>query len=208
MHQRIRFKLAQVSEWHSLLQFGDAIRGDLSILTNAEYVQDGRVTDAGIAQLKERMSFADSLHHSNRPTVLIVDDQPQVLDFARHVLTHRGLNVIVADGGKKGFECLEECQDTIECILLDVVMPDFGAAEFIDAMSQKNINVPIVLMSGYSNHRVAEFISHANVIGILEKPFPISELVGAISTALAIARGESGNPSLGQSFVSNGSGVS
>lgn len=148
----------------------------------------------------EQLPFAESIHHSNRPTVLVVDDQPQVLDFARHVLTHRGLNVIVADGGKQGFGLLEECHNTIGCILLDVVMPDFGAADFIDAMSQQDINVPIVLMSGYSNHRIAEFNNDDNVIGILEKPFPISELVGAISTALSTVKEETSDPSFGRSF--------
>ena len=55
------------------------------ILANAEYVQDGRVTEAGIAQLKERMPFADLTKFVENPVVQEFSNLLSVGDLCRYV---------------------------------------------------------------------------------------------------------------------------
>ena len=55
------------------------------ILTNAEYVQDGRVTDDGVAELKKRMSFADLSSFEQNPLVQEFGNLLTVNDMCRYV---------------------------------------------------------------------------------------------------------------------------
>ena len=55
------------------------------ILTNAEYVQDGRVTEAGVAELKKRMPFADLSKFEANPTVQDFGNLLTVNDLCRYV---------------------------------------------------------------------------------------------------------------------------
>ena len=55
------------------------------ILTNAEYVQDGRVTEAGVAQLKERMPFLDLTRFEENPAVQEFSNMLTVNDLCRYV---------------------------------------------------------------------------------------------------------------------------
>ena len=55
------------------------------ILTNAEYVQDGRVTDAGLAELKSRMPFADLSRFEENPQVQDFGNLLTVSDLCRYV---------------------------------------------------------------------------------------------------------------------------
>jgi acyl carrier protein len=55
------------------------------ILTNAEYVQDGRVTEGGIAELKERMPYADLTKFEENPVVQEFSNLLTVNDLCRYV---------------------------------------------------------------------------------------------------------------------------
>jgi acyl carrier protein len=55
------------------------------ILTNAEYVQDGKVTEAGIAELKERMPFADLSKFEANPVVQDFGNLLTVSDLCRYI---------------------------------------------------------------------------------------------------------------------------
>ena len=61
------------------------------ILTNAEYVQDGKVTDAGISELKERMPFADLTKFEANPVVQDFGNLLTVNDLCRYIETKVGV---------------------------------------------------------------------------------------------------------------------
>ena len=55
------------------------------VLTNAEYVQDGKVTDAGLAELKARMPFADLSKFEENPVVQEFGNLLTVSDLCRYI---------------------------------------------------------------------------------------------------------------------------
>ncbi len=60
------------------------------ILTNAEYVQDGKVTDAGVAELKKRMPFADLSKFEANPVVQEFGNLLTVNDMVQYICTKVG----------------------------------------------------------------------------------------------------------------------
>jgi len=61
------------------------------ILTSAEYVQDGKVTEAGVAELKQRMPFADLTKFESNPVVQDFGNLLTVNDLCRYVETKVGV---------------------------------------------------------------------------------------------------------------------
>ncbi|HET6879043.1 MAG TPA: acyl carrier protein [Pirellulales bacterium] len=69
-------------------------RGELfpeDILTNSEYVRDGKVTSEGLAQLRQRMPFADLTAFESNPNVKDFGNMLTVQDMARYVETKVGV---------------------------------------------------------------------------------------------------------------------
>lgn len=122
-----------------------------------------------------------------KPTILVVDDEATVLDLTQQLLQVNGWNVLVAASGMQALEQIEDHKDQIRAILLDVVMPEFGAAELLQQLNDRQISIPVVLMSGFSHTQLHdEFSSQSHVVEILEKPFRIAQLTSAIENAAGV----------------------
>ncbi len=128
-------------------------------------------------------------HHANFPrispgrTILIVDDEESVLDLCRQLMQLNGWKVITALGGTQGLEKAEQFADEVSCVLLDVVMPEFGASEVLKALEDRKFTSPVVLMSGFSQTRLEFFLKRPNVVSIIQKPFRAEELQRAVHLA-------------------------
>jgi signal transduction histidine kinase/CheY-like chemotaxis protein len=128
-------------------------------------------------------------HHADFPrispgrTILIVDDEESVLDLCRQLMQLNGWKVITALGGKQGLEKAEKFADEVSCVLLDVVMPEFGASEVLTALEDRKYTSPVVLMSGFSQTRLEFFLKRPNVVSIIQKPFRAEELQRAVHLA-------------------------
>lgn len=116
-------------------------------------------------------------------TILLIDDELGVLDFCEQIFQHFQWTVITANNAKNGLEKLLEHHNEISCILMDVVMPEMGASEFLRELENREIATPIVLMSGFSKLRMEFFFDRLNVFGMVDKPFRASEILAAAEAA-------------------------
>ena len=124
----------------------------------------------------------DSLD-SSRPTILIVDDQATIRELARQFLDSQGWRVLVSHDGIDAIEQMEKNKQIINCVLMDVLMPKAGALEVLQLMHERNIYLPVVLMSGFSNKKLDEFPENDLVVSFLEKPFRLNELLSTVEDA-------------------------
>lgn len=112
-------------------------------------------------------------------TVLIVDDDPMILESTRIYLENKGFNIICASNTCDAFQKLKDSK--IHIAVVDIFMPQQGGFEFI--MAQKK-TLPIIAMSGVSSHRFKplEFAESLGADATLAKPFNPKELVQTIHT--------------------------
>ena len=66
-----------------------------------------------------------------RPSVLVVDDEPGILDTLRILLRNEGFEPLVAQGGRKALDQIEQARPDI--VLTDVRMPAVGGVEVLTA---------------------------------------------------------------------------
>jgi PAS domain S-box-containing protein len=115
-------------------------------------------------------------------TVLVVEDEEGVREVVRRMLERLGFQVITAEDGIAALERLEAHQGAIAAVLLDLSMPRMTGQEALHEVRQLRPDVPIVLMSGYTEQEVASKLldSVGGATGFLQKPFLPEDLTSAL----------------------------
>lgn len=104
----------------------------------------------------------------NKPKVLIVDDDASILLVMRSICESMGCEVTIAENGQRALEKILNEKFTV--VISDVRMPQMDGVSLLDAIEAKGLDLPVIIMSGYSDY-AAEEIDRRNGVVLLEKPF-------------------------------------
>lgn len=108
--------------------------------------------------------------------VLVVDDDPSILETVTSILTNEGFQVMAAGGGNEALALVRSWHPTL--VLLDMRMPVMDGWAVARAMQESGSKVPIIVMTAAeSAKRWADEIGAA---GHLAKPFGLDELIGCV----------------------------
>ncbi|MEQ8170193.1 MAG: ATP-binding protein [Candidatus Eremiobacterota bacterium] len=118
-----------------------------------------------------------------RGTIMLVDDEKVILDITSRALKGLGYEVVPARDGREALSYYEKSGNTIDLIIMDLVMPEMGAEECIKALRKFNSSIPIVLSTGYAPAgKVREIIDGG--CRFIQKPYSIQELSEVIAMAM------------------------
>jgi two-component system cell cycle sensor histidine kinase/response regulator CckA len=109
-------------------------------------------------------------------TILLVDDNPAVLEVGGMMLQRLGYDLIEARSGKEAMALFKENQNTIDLVILDMIMPDVGGGPTFDELKRIDPKVKVLLSSGYSREGQANEIMVRGCQGFIQKPFTLEEL--------------------------------
>jgi DNA-binding response OmpR family regulator len=126
------------------------------------------------------------MDETKKKTILCIEDEEEMIDLIRLILTRRGFDVRGANGGKEGLEIIRK--DHPDLILLDLMMPDMDGWEVYQQMkadeSTKNIPVIVVTAKAQSIDKVLG-LHIAKVDDYIAKPFSPQELLNSVDNVLA-----------------------
>jgi len=108
-----------------------------------------------------------------------------VLDIGIKVLKKLGYTVLNAKNGREAVALFQEHGDTINLVILDIVMPDIGGGEVYDRLKEIRPDVKVLLSSGYSIDGQARDIMDRGCDGFIQKPFSMKALSEKLSEILA-----------------------
>jgi len=120
--------------------------------------------------------------------ILVVDDEESNRDVVRLMLERGGYRVRTADDGEAGVAAVREASGDIDAIVLDLAMPRMGGEEALEAIRSIRPDVPVVVMSGYSEQEIGEIFPNGTISSFLHKPFCSTDLLARVAEALASAR--------------------
>jgi len=107
---------------------------------------------------------------------LVVDDEAHVRTLVAKILSTLGFTVVTAVDGLDGVEAFRRDADKLRIVLLDMTMPRMdGEAAFLE-MNRINPQVPVVLMSGFSEKLTLERFIATKPAGFLAKPFDLKTI--------------------------------
>lgn len=116
-------------------------------------------------------------------TILVVDDEPLVRAFAVEGLKGLGYQVYAAENGRQAMEIYEKHRKEIDCVLMDLIMPEAGGLETFRRMRAVDPLVRVVFASGYSTGEILGDAPDARSAAFIGKPYTLEGLSIALRKA-------------------------
>jgi CheY-like chemotaxis protein len=133
---------------------------------------------------KIRNSSNDFLGQELGGTILVADDEESVLKVASLTLKKAGFTVLDASNGGDAVELFKTNHDSIKLVLLDMTMPIMNGEQVMREIKHLNHDMPVVLMSGYSEQELSTRFSEAGFDGFIQKPFKPRDIIERIQQIL------------------------
>jgi CheY-like chemotaxis protein len=108
--------------------------------------------------------------------ILVIDDDPSILDTVSEILEFEGYLVQTAANGAEGLRYVEQSAPAL--ILLDMRMPILDGWEFARALKERGIALPIVVMTAAQDAR--RWALEIGATAYLAKPFELLELLDTV----------------------------
>lgn len=118
----------------------------------------------------------------NKPTVFLVDDDQAVRDAINLFLMTKGHLVEQYDSAQGFLDGYRG--DKPGCLVLDIRMPGMSGMELQDELTRRDINIPIIFISGHGDVPIAVKAFKAGALDFLEKPFDNHKLLSCIENAI------------------------
>lgn len=126
------------------------------------------------------MSHPSPSQPLSRPRLLIVDDDPAVLDVTRSMARALGWHALVADDARLALESLRDDPADIHVVLVDLHMPGDGGLELVRRVRECRPDARVLLMTGDAADRASTLAAGAAVDHVLLKPFSLDGLRTAL----------------------------
>ena len=125
------------------------------------------------------------------PTVLCVDDEPDILDS---LVTYLGpavpAEVVAASSGPQALNLLEQMEGRVDTVLCDFRMGPMDGLEVLRRVKARWPEVPRIMMTAFPDmHLVIDAVNRGGIGRFLVKPFAPAELAGIVRESVAARRG-------------------
>jgi DNA-binding response OmpR family regulator len=121
---------------------------------------------------------------SSARTILVVEDQPEVLSFLADALQALGYRVLTASHPDDGLALGDEHAEQIDLVLTDVVMPGMNGPEMAKQLVFRHPTLRVLYLSGYDRDTLGPLGVPEEGPDFLKKPFTMDALVKRVSGAL------------------------
>jgi two-component system, cell cycle sensor histidine kinase and response regulator CckA len=117
-------------------------------------------------------------------TILLVEDEPAILDMTAMILRKQGYTIFSADSPEKAILLAHEQGGEVNLLITDVVMPEMSGRDLANVILPLYPNIKLLFMSGYT----ADIIAHHGVLNegvyFIQKPFLLPDLAAKVREVL------------------------
>jgi len=139
------------------------------------------------AQEREAMTCDTGQAEEARPTILVVDDEPQLLNLVTEILKAQGFNLLKAVDAEQALEFTPKQLARVDLLLTDIMLPGLSGIELSHVLRRSYPELPIILMSGFAAPLYTSPEQIPNNTNYLQKPFSVTELLKLINRMIARA---------------------
>ena len=125
------------------------------------------------------------------PSLLIVDDEPSILQSLGGLLSDEGFEVTTAANGYEALKTIEV--ESPDLVLLDIWMPGIDGIETLKEIKKKSPNIQVIIITGHGTIETAVKATKLGAFDLIEKPLSIDKVIVAINNALNFRRLEEEN---------------
>ena len=108
------------------------------------------------------------------PKLLIVDDDEDICECAKHFFQKRGIDVITASGGREALSLINANQPDL--VLLDIRMGDMTGVDVLTRVRESGNKIKIIMVTGVEDPAVIKRVEALGIAGYVHKPFALDEM--------------------------------
>lgn len=120
---------------------------------------------------------------ADQKTILIVDDDRELVDGLRVLLERQGFRVIQAHDGHQGKNAIYNQRPDL--VILDMMMPRMGGYPVLEHFKGKDDAPPIIMITANEGSRHKAYAEYLGVVEYIRKPFAAEKLMDAVAKAFA-----------------------
>lgn len=106
--------------------------------------------------------------------ILLVDDEKDIVDICQTYFEYEGYTVTTASNGE---EALQHLNDSIDLIVLDIMMPELNGYDVVKEMKQRQLDIPFIYLSAKTQEQDTIYALTLGADDYMTKPFSPRELV-------------------------------
>lgn len=130
-------------------------------------------------------SPANEASSQQKPTVLVVDDDGEIVESIRYALESSGFSVSAARDGNQGLAMAEET--TPDLLILDMMMPKRSGFLVLEQLRREGKDsVRVIMITGNEGNRHQQYAELLGVDDYIRKPFPMERLIRSAKNLLGI----------------------
>lgn len=137
-------------------------------------------------------SPSERLPRGHGEGILVVDDEPGVLEATRLMLETHGYQVLTAKDGADALHVYARRREDIQLVLTDSMMPVMDGTRLIATLRQADPEVKVIIFSGLVETLDISILEHGENIEMVAKPFNAEKLLGVVDRVLCGAQGAPG----------------
>jgi DNA-binding response OmpR family regulator len=119
---------------------------------------------------------------AEQKTILVVDDDRELVDALRSMLERQGYRVIQAHDGHQAKQAVYNQRPDL--MILDMMMPRMGGYPVLEHFKDKSDAPPIIMITANEGSRHKVYAEYLGVIDYLRKPFAMERLLETVNKAL------------------------
>ena len=127
---------------------------------------------------------APEIELGGNETILIVEDEPYILDIVNKILENHGYTPIPCPTAEKAIQTIGDYESTIHMLLTDVVMPTMNGKELQEKITAMKPAIKTVFMSGYTADVIAQQGVIDKGVNFVQKPFSMKSLLTTVRAVL------------------------
>ncbi len=116
--------------------------------------------------------------------ILFVDDEEPIVNIGKHILENLGYKVTAKTDSKEALKAFRKNPDKFDLVITDQTMPNMAGVEFAGKLLQIRPDIPIILMTGFSEMVTPETVKKMGIREYVKKPIVVLDLAKAIRRAL------------------------
>jgi two-component system cell cycle sensor histidine kinase/response regulator CckA len=126
--------------------------------------------------------------HGRAPTVLVVDDEPEVRKLVAAIISSLGYAVLTADNGEHALSVHEKYPGRIDLLVTDVIAPGMSGPQLAQLLAARQPDLKVLYISGYDRSHVVQAYVLDRGCHLLTKPFTASQLGNELESLLVRTR--------------------
>jgi PAS domain S-box-containing protein len=117
-------------------------------------------------------------------TILLVEDDPAILDMVRSILTIQGYRVLPANTTGEAIRLAGEHAGEIQLLMTDVIMPGMNGKDLANKLQLRHPQIKCLFMSGYTSNVIAHHGVLDEEVHFIQKPFTLTRLAAKLREVL------------------------